>query len=76
MLETLNGQCVRSLAELYRAYEAFSGEFLEFSFSHGGNPIILDAQQCRSSANEILRMHAIPSSVSKAILEEATEAAA
>ena len=66
-LDTLNGERIHSLRALYEAYMRFDGEFLEFLFSHGGDAIVLDAAQCRQSEADILRMHAIPSIVSKGL---------
>lgn len=74
VLDTLNGQRICSLRALHDAYRLHTGEFFEFSFSHGGDAIVLAAEQCRQSEPAILKMHAIPSIASKGILSE-TESA-
>ena len=73
VLDTLNGSKIRSLRALHTAYTQYTGEFFEFSFSHGGDGIVLDAAQCRQSEAEILRMHAIPSIASKAVLAQSAK---
>jgi len=67
VLETLNGQRVRSLRALHAAYTTHAGQFFEFVFSHGGDAIVLDAAECRASEAELLRMHAIPAIASKGV---------
>ena len=68
VLDTLNGQPVPSLRDLARMAAEYDGEFFEFVFSHGGDKIVLDAQQCREIEPEILRMHAIPAIASKNVI--------
>lgn len=77
VLDRLNGVRVGSLRALYNAYTEHRGEFFEFTFSHGGDPIVLGVQECRESEPEILRMHAVPAIVSPAVRQsvEAAEAA-
>ena len=73
VLGALNGERVRSLRGLYRAYTEYMGEFFEFKFSHGGEGyvegVVLGAKECRESEAEILRMHAVPAIVSPAVRE-------
>lgn len=37
---------------------------------HGGDKIVLDAEQCRQTEAEILGMHAIPAITSKGLLDD------
>lgn len=75
VLGAVNGERVRSLRALYRAYKQHTGEFFEFTFSHGSEGVVLGAQECRESEAEILRMHAVPAIVSPAV-RESVEASA
>ena len=76
VLDRLNGVRVGSLRALYHAYAEHRGEFFEFTFSHGGDSVVLGVQECRESEAEILRMHAVPAIVSPAVRQsvEAAEA--
>ena len=69
VLGAVNGERVRSLRGLYRAYTEYAGEFFEFKFSHGGEGVVLGAKECRESEADILRMHAVPAIVSPAVRE-------
>lgn len=76
VLDTLNGQRPANLRELHKMYATFdSGPFLEFVFSHGGERIVLDVEECRKSEADILKMHAIPSIASEGLADLSAGAA-
>jgi S1-C subfamily serine protease len=81
-LDTLNGNKLKNMAELYNMYEDACRsiaddsddrtDFLQFIFRDKSR-IVLETKECVASEDEVLEQHGIPKSVSPGILERAAK---